>query len=61
MSARGSSAKPGHLRAQAGFINENEARWIEIELAVEPVLAMLQQVRTVLLQCMCGAEQARHA
>jgi hypothetical protein len=36
ISARGSSAKPGHLRAQAGFINEYEARWIEIELAVEP-------------------------
>jgi hypothetical protein len=50
----GSSAKPRHLRAQAGFINEDEPRWIEIELAVEPVLATLQEVWTLLLQCMCG-------
>jgi hypothetical protein len=54
ISARGSSAKPGHLRAQACFINEDEARRIEIELAVEPVLATLQEIGTLLLQCMCG-------
>jgi len=51
---RGPSAKPRHFRAQAGFIDEDEARRIEIELAVEPVAATLQKVGTLLLQCMCG-------
>ncbi|MBP2460177.1 hypothetical protein J3A65_000927 [Rhizobium sp. PvP014] len=35
ISARGSSAKPRHLRAQAGVIDEDEARWVEVELAVK--------------------------
>ncbi len=52
--ARGSSAKPGHLRAKACFINEDEACWIEVELPVEPVLATLQEVRTLLFHCMCS-------
>lgn len=49
-----SSAKPGYLSAQAGFIDEGEARRIEIELAVKLVAATLQEVGTILLQCMCG-------
>jgi hypothetical protein len=49
-----SSAKPRHFRAQAGFINEDEARRIEIELFVEPVLVTFQEVVAFLLQCMCG-------
>ncbi len=48
------SAKPRHFRAQAGFINEDEARRIEIELFVEPVLATFQEGVAFLLQCMCG-------
>ncbi|AOG12753.1 hypothetical protein BSY240_4718 (plasmid) [Agrobacterium sp. RAC06] len=32
-------------------MDEDEARWIEIELAVELIPATLQQVRTVLLHC----------
>lgn len=54
LSANGSSAKPLHLRARAGFIDKDETRRIEIELAVKPVLATIQKVGTLLLQCMCG-------
>jgi transposase len=38
-----------HVRGGPGLINEDEALRIEIELAVEPLLALLQDVRTVLL------------
>lgn len=54
ISARCPSAKPGHLRAQASFIDEDESRWIEVELAIEPVATTLQEVGALLLQCMCG-------
>lgn len=36
--------------AQTRFINEDEARRIEIELAGEPVVATLQKVGALLLQ-----------
>jgi hypothetical protein len=49
-----SSAKPRHLRAQAGFVNEDEVRRIEIELAGELVLATLQKVGTLLIQEIYG-------
>ena len=40
--------------AQPYFIDADEACRIDIELAVEPVLATLQKIGALLLQCMCG-------
>src|SRR5690606_10806240 len=39
---------------KAGLINEDQLRWVEIELNVEPGAAALQDVGAILLQCMCG-------
>jgi hypothetical protein len=40
---------PRHVRRRPGFVNEDQPFGIEIELAVEPLLAPLQDVGTVLL------------
>lgn len=52
--ARRSSSQTRHLGRQAGLIDEDELRRIEIELTVEPVPASLQDVGAILLQYMCG-------
>lgn len=49
-----SSAQARHLGRQPGFVDEDQLRRIEIELAVEPGAPALQDVRAILLQCMCG-------
>ncbi|TCL87296.1 hypothetical protein C8J38_1311 [Rhizobium sp. PP-WC-2G-219] len=54
LTARCSSTQAGQLCREAGFVNEHQLCRIEIELAVEPVSATLQDVGAVLLQCMCG-------
>ena len=54
LAARRSSTQAGHLRGQAGLVDEDQLRRIEIELAVEPVAAALQDVGAILLQCVCG-------
>ena len=54
LAARCPTAKPSHLRVQTGFVDEHKAFGIEIGLAVEPRPSPLQDVRTVLLQRMCG-------
>lgn len=46
----------GHLGRQPGLINEDELRWIEIELAVEPGATALQDVGAVLLQLSMPAQ-----
>ena len=53
--------KPRDSRAQAGFIDEDESRGIEIELVVEQVLATLQEVWALLLQCMCPSSECSAA
>jgi hypothetical protein len=40
---------PGHVRGRPGFVDEDEARGIEIELVLEPGLAPGQDIRAVLL------------
>jgi hypothetical protein len=50
----GAAPQPRHLGRQSGLINEDEPGRIEIELTIEPSAAALQDVWTVLLQCMCG-------
>jgi hypothetical protein len=48
------TAQARHLGRQAGLIDEHEFCRIEIGLAVEPGAAALQDVGTILLQCMRG-------
>ena len=48
------SAPPEHLRAHASVTDEDEARRIEIELAIEPGLTMRHQVDAFLPQCVRG-------
>lgn len=48
------AAQTSHLGGQAGLIDEDEAARVEFGLALEPVLAPLQDVGTLLLQCMGG-------
>jgi len=38
-----------HVGGRPGFVDEHQLLGIEVELAVEPVLALLQDVGTVLL------------
>jgi hypothetical protein len=52
--ARRSSAQAGHLRGETGLVDEHEPGGVEIQLAVEPVPAPLQDVGAVLLQCVRG-------
>jgi hypothetical protein len=54
LAARRSSAQACHLGRQTGLIDEDETGGIEVELAVEPGLPALQDVGTLLLQCVCG-------
>lgn len=48
------SAQTCHLRRKAGFVYEDEFVRIEVELTIEPDAPALQDIRPVLLQCMCG-------
>ena len=44
----------GHVRGGPGLVDEDEAFGFEIDLAVEPVLTLLQDVGTVLLNRVAG-------
>ena len=54
LAARRSSTQAGHLRGQSGLIDEDQSRRIEIELAIEPVPASLQDIGALLLQRVGG-------
>jgi hypothetical protein len=41
--------RAGHVRRGPGFVDEDKALGIEIELAFEPIFAPLQDVRPILL------------
>src|SRR5215210_7165018 len=47
--ARGPSVAPGHVRGSPGLVDEDQPLGIEIELALEPGLAPLANIRPVLL------------
>ena len=49
----------GHVRGGLCLVDEDEALRIEIELVVEPVLALLQDVGPILLNRMPGHFFAR--
>jgi hypothetical protein len=49
LALRRPAAQTGHLRGSAGFVDENQFFRVEIELAVEPVLALREDVRALLL------------
>jgi hypothetical protein len=42
----------GHVGGGPGFIDEHEALRVQIDLAIEPVVPLLQDVGAVLLDCM---------
>ena len=48
------SAQACHLRREAGLVYEDQLFRIEIELAIKPGTSPLQDIRPILLQCMCG-------
>jgi hypothetical protein len=50
----GAAAQASHLGGQAALVDEDKLRRVEVGLALEPVAAPLQDIRTLLLQCMCG-------
>lgn len=52
--ARRPSSQTRHLGRQARLMDEDQLRWVEIELAVEPIPPPFQDVGAVLLQCVCG-------
>lgn len=52
--SRRTSIATGHVCRGPRFVDEDEAFRIEIELAVKPLLAPLQDVRAILLACVCG-------
>ena len=49
LTPRAAATAARHIRRCPGFIDEDEAFGIKIELAVEPVLSALQDVRPILL------------
>lgn len=49
LAAGRSSVPPCHVRRGPGLVDEDEARRIEIELLVEPLLAAPQDIRPLLL------------
>jgi hypothetical protein len=54
LTARRTSSQTRHLGRQTGFVDEDQLHRVEIELAVEPGAATLQDVGAILLQCVCG-------
>src|SRR5881275_703375 len=44
-----SSVPPGHVRGGPGLVDKDQARGVEIELLVEPLLTSPQDVRPLLL------------
>jgi len=44
----------GHVGRGPGFVDEDEPFGIEIDLAVEPVMSLLQDIGTVLLDSMAS-------
>lgn len=45
---------PRHICAGLGFVDENQSCRIEVELAIEPRFALLQDIGTILLSCVAG-------
>ncbi len=50
----GTPRQPRHLRRQARLVDEDQPGRIEVELAVKPGLALSQDLRPLLLQCVRG-------
>jgi len=54
LALRGAAPQAGHVGGNARLIDEDQPFGVEIELALEPRLALLEDVRPVLLGCMGG-------
>ena len=48
LAAERSSVPPGHVRGGPGLVDEDQARGVELELLVEPLLPSSQDIRPVL-------------
>lgn len=44
----------GHVVGGPSFIDEDQASWFEIDLPLEPIMPLLQDVGTVLLDCVAS-------
>ena len=51
---RAATMAAGHVGGSPGLVDEHEPFRLQIDLAVEPVPALLQDVGTVLLDCMAS-------
>ena len=49
LTPRTAAVAPGHVGRRPGLVDEHQARGIEVKLAVEPRLALAQDVGSVLL------------
>ena len=54
LASRAPAMAAHHVCRSPGLVDEDEARRIEIELAVEPLLPPFQDVGTVLFRGMCA-------
>src|SRR3546814_12249727 len=54
LASDGTSTQTRHLRGETGFVDENQLIRIEIKLPIKPEASTLQDLRPVLLQCVCG-------
>lgn len=54
LAPRAAAMAAGHVGGGPGLVDEDEALGFEVDLAVEPVLALPQDVGTVLLDRMPG-------
>ena len=54
LAAQCTSAQTCHLRRKSGLVDKDQPFRIQIELPIEPGAPALQDIRPVLLQCMCG-------
>jgi hypothetical protein len=54
LAANCASAQACHFGRQPGLVYEDQLFRIEIELAIKPDSPALQDIRSILLQCMCG-------
>jgi hypothetical protein len=48
------SAQARHFGRQSGLVYKDQLLRIEIELAIKPGSPALQDIQSILLQCMCG-------
>ncbi len=54
LTSNGTPSQARHLRRETGFVYKDQLLRIEVELPFKPGSPALQDIRSILLQCMCG-------